>query len=490
MPFLFEQVLHYQVDLFLFCIFGSALCHFFRAILQNKNQYLVYFFLLFGLALGTKYNAVLQAFILIPLVIYAAFYFRNSLKIIWWYPFLSILTGGIWYIRNFIVTGNPIYPFGLNLGFINFEGHQTFTINMPGSSIMENIEKTNFRDVMGKIFQNNEFDKLIGNISLILFVLAIFCLLLGIFYFLNNRLRKDRKEKIIKTILFVLLFYLFIAEIFVYFRSPYTFTLWQETIRYIAPLLGLLPVIFVLTAGISSLAAITICIVTLPIIAFNIIYKSFIINPDFLSIISEKLGMIPSLIPLLLIMIFLIIFVLLIFNKKTNNYYTNIIYLLIISILISTSQSHLSFSNTELDDNFINKNIIGYSLVLPHLQKLRELPKNNDIIAVAGMTTYWLFEKEGFRPVYINIDGCKKCKYPDYRNLEHSVREYQDEVKWKNLLKEENVKYLLTGSISSRSTEQQLYERKWADSDPVMFKILLKENDITLYEIIDNNSLL
>lgn len=303
-------------------------------------------------------------------------------------------------------------------------------------------------------------------------------------------MKSGRKEQIIKPILFVLLFYLYLIEIFVYFRSPYTFTLWQETIRYIAPLLALMPVIFVLTANISCMAAIVICIITLPIIAFNIISKSFITNPDFLSIISEKIGMISPFILLIFIMIFLIIFALLIFNKKTKNYYINIIYFLIISILITASQSYLSLADAQLDDKLLNTKITGYSLVLPHIQKLRDLPKNNDIIAVAGMTTYWLFEKEGFRPVYINIDGCKECKYPDYRNLEHSVREYPNEEKWKKLLIEENVKYLLVGSMTSRSAEKQLYERNWADSDPTMFKVLLKENEIALYEIINNNSLL
>ena len=68
-------------------------------------------------------------------------------------------------------------------------------------------------------------------------------------------------------------------------------------------------------------------------------------------------------------------------------------------------------------------------------------------IALSGVLSYWLFEKEGYEPVYVNIDGCVECKYFDYRNEEKSVRAHPDEEKWKAALKEMGVKYLLVDTV-------------------------------------------
>jgi hypothetical protein len=92
-------------------------------------------------------------------------------------------------------------------------------------------------------------------------------------------------------------------------------------------------------------------------------------------------------------------------------------------------------------------------------------------------------EKEGFNPIYVNVDGCGTCQYPDYRNLEKSVRNNPNEQAWKSLLKNLNINYLLVGINNYHSANNPLFEQQWADHDPGMFKKLLSSNEITLYKI-------
>lgn len=87
-------------------------------LLQKPQKALKYFFILglaFGLLIGTKVSGILYATVLF------AFYFRQFAQAFSLPRFIAfiipfILTGFLWYIRNFVVTGNPIYPghiFGL-----------------------------------------------------------------------------------------------------------------------------------------------------------------------------------------------------------------------------------------------------------------------------------------------------------------------------------------------------------------------------------------
>jgi len=93
-------------------------------LLNKPERTLKYFFLLglsSGLLIGTKVSGVLYAGVLFM------FFFRKLLPllalsrlVIFFIPFA--LTGLVWYIRNFLLTGNPFYP-GYLLGL---SGHPNF----------------------------------------------------------------------------------------------------------------------------------------------------------------------------------------------------------------------------------------------------------------------------------------------------------------------------------------------------------------------------
>lgn len=427
-PFLFNQFLNLQIDLFMFCLFGSAIALLVSSLLNNDKLDLAKGFLVLGIMLGAKYNAVPQIAVALPFFIFLFFHHRKSIKTIWWFPFLILVPGICWYVRNWIIAGNPIYPFGLYFWIINFEGHKTFINDTIETSLLSFIGKDGFVGVLSHVLRHGEFATQLGRLSLVLFPTAFLSVVTAMIF--------ERRKNIGGVLVFIFLFYLFFAETFYYLSSPYTYILWHQTIRYAAPIFALLPVFFILSAGRSRVIYLMVFCLTGGILIYNIVFKSFLFDADNVALVGQKSGIIAS-----------------------------------------------TIGDVELDDRFLSKKLNIYSSIFPHIEKLREIKNiEKQKIALAGLTPYWLFEKEGFEPIYVNIDGCTECKYFDYRNEEKSIRAYPDAQKWKEALRTLNVKYLIV-DFASYSSEKELEEETWAKNDTEMFTLILRTKSVGLYGI-------
>jgi len=118
-PVIVKLSITVYVDLGLTFFSFAALLMLFRWYESGFNlRYLIYSGVLCGLALGTKYNGLLVLFImtLITALIYIRFKpVGNSqqvgaLKYAAIFMFVSLLVFSPWMIRNYLWTGNPIYP--------------------------------------------------------------------------------------------------------------------------------------------------------------------------------------------------------------------------------------------------------------------------------------------------------------------------------------------------------------------------------------------
>lgn len=432
-PFLSKQLLNFQVDLFLFCLFGSLVTVLFNFIFSRNPRDAAKFFLLLGLVIGTKYNGIVQSVILVPLLLIVAIYCRKSLRAIWWLPFLTFLTGGIWYIRNWITTGNPIYPFGINLGFLNFEGHKNFLADMKNTSIIDGIAEMGLVNAFEKIFHNYYFENLIGKVSLLVILLTVFLIFSMIIYLLYKR---KKTQSNILLIVFVSLVYLFVGQTVSYMMSPYTFLYWGATIRYSSAIFALIPLAFVLVSSYSKIGRIVVVFFTLFLFSYNFLFRSFLSDENYTTLLREK----------------------------------------IFSFNLGKAQSY--------NDDFLLKEWLDYSNLLAHLRILRQQDLNQgNIIALAGITPYALFANEGLQPLYVNIDGCIKCKYPHYRNEKKSIRAFPNPQKWKEALHILKVNYLMIGRVYYKDSGQPLFEEKWAEEDSMSFKNLLTTKEFSLYQI-------
>ncbi len=406
-PFLFQQLLNYQVDLFLFTLFGTTVAYLIASLFNNDIKDLGKSFLALGLVLGTKYNGVAQAVILIPLFLLAAVRFRTMWRVTLWFPLLTFLTGGFFYIRNFILTNNPIYPFGVELGPLHFEGHRTFLENMTQSSLGYFLTERGPKEVIAHILHHPEFQNLIGTASLFFIPMV----LIGLTWMLRKKL------------FFFIFLFLFMGEMIAYGMSPYTFTLWNETIRYASAFFALIPILFVFTATFSKKKAAVILIFSLALFVYNVTFKSFLFNKNSVQLLKKEISA----------------------------------------------------------DDFLSKNLGGYENLLPIFRTLRK--EKSDRIALAGLTPYGLFIQEGFEPWYVNIDGCLSCTYHHYRYEEKSIRSFPNREKWIEALEKLHIRYLLVGTLNDRLKDVPLLEEIWAQENPRQFQNILKTDRFSLYSI-------
>ena len=109
-PPIVEQAVGANVDLIAAAMFVSAIWLGLVAAETNHRRDWAIWGCATGLFVGTKYLAVVYA----PLVLLAALIPKPRLRIAWGLPGVLAL-GAPWYIRNWIVTGSPLYPATLTI---------------------------------------------------------------------------------------------------------------------------------------------------------------------------------------------------------------------------------------------------------------------------------------------------------------------------------------------------------------------------------------
>ena len=92
---------------------------------EKNNSYFLKLGIAVGMILGTKYSGPLYALIML------LFFWRKRIKItainIITFIIPVLILGGFWYLRNFIVMGNPLYP----ISFLSFTGVKDWALEIP-----------------------------------------------------------------------------------------------------------------------------------------------------------------------------------------------------------------------------------------------------------------------------------------------------------------------------------------------------------------------
>jgi len=133
----------------------------------NTIESLVFSFVFFSLSIGTKYSALIQ-FISILLILMFILIKRKiritryNKKLIFGVILFFVL-GGYWYLRNFVNTGNPIYPF-----LFGCKLDECISTNLGRWTTAFTI--SNFLNIFSRVFHNN---KLLQHLFLISIPLSI-----------------------------------------------------------------------------------------------------------------------------------------------------------------------------------------------------------------------------------------------------------------------------------------------------------------------------
>jgi hypothetical protein len=422
-PFLFMQFQNFQVDLFVLFLLGAAISVLFSAIRDNNIKELYKFSAIIGILLGTKYTALPQILILLPIVFAAGYLLRKYWRHFFIITAIIMLLGGIWYIRNWIVAGNPIYPFNLHVGIINFEGHKALADSMQNTSILSYLNSGNIKDLIVYIFHYQGFSTLIGNASLLFipFILLVLTFLLF-------------KKKYLFCSVFL---YLILTESIYYFSSPYSYTLWDQTIRYSSPIFAIIPVLFFTVAHHSKTAKYLVLGFSITVFCLNMVFYNFLAKESVQNLFAQK-----------------------------------------IRIEDFSKYSDLDDSFINLDYNFLEK--FDFLKILRTRKNIEE----NQKIALIGITDYFTYDLNGYEPIYVNIDGCIECKYSFYKNEDKSVRAFPNKEQWKLALKKLDVKYLFINESFVCANMISLNEAAWAREDGEMFDLILKKGPLSLFRIL------
>ncbi len=84
---------------------------------QERKEYLIFSSIFWGMSIGTKYTTFMPFAIFVVVITIVYWIKHKSLRIFFDWSMLFkvllalIIFGGYWYVKNFVVYGNPIYPF-------------------------------------------------------------------------------------------------------------------------------------------------------------------------------------------------------------------------------------------------------------------------------------------------------------------------------------------------------------------------------------------
>jgi len=98
--------------------FVTAIFFLLRAVRAGGASSLFFALAAAGLLAGTKYTGAPLVLALLPLFVIAAFRVRGRLvRFAWIFGSLAAVAGGgLWYLRNWLLSGNPVFPLQVSLG--------------------------------------------------------------------------------------------------------------------------------------------------------------------------------------------------------------------------------------------------------------------------------------------------------------------------------------------------------------------------------------
>lgn len=276
-PVFVEEVQRLYIDI-IFMSFVLLTLHYALKYLKTKNR--TFFFLsavTAGLLMGTKYIGMHFLILIIPVLIISLiihskiqilkfiFFIKNSLL---WIS-ITLLVGGYWYIRNWVITGNPIFPSPVTIGkFALFQsGISPYYMDiLKRVTLINNLKGYDITPYKEHIYLS------FGQPLLITLGIGIVCALILILI---------EKQRISRKILNVYLILLPLFTIIVYSTIPFS-TLIHIAMRYVFIFVPLASLSYAFIASINKylLKSVSITLVGLLIYALiPITNPNSLINP-------------------------------------------------------------------------------------------------------------------------------------------------------------------------------------------------------------------
>ncbi|MDD2752355.1 MAG: hypothetical protein PHN59_04420 [Candidatus Omnitrophica bacterium] len=461
-PNYFKQLQIAYIDIMVAALFLIALNYLFLINKENKVRNIVLCSLAIGLAIGTKTTAIPAILLLLLPLIYLCIAGYSGYKKIFSLAscFLAILAvGGFSYIKNFILTQNPLYPLNFNIaGQTIFKGvidNQIYRTGIrPGDF---NLARFLFHEGLGG--------------QTIIFVIPALVLACPLLLYINRK-----KHDLLTAYLLILPFLIITA---------FRFLIPLANIRYIYALFAISIIIFFYAAETFKISGKLLRILVISCVIGSI--------PE----LAKKIELVAGLF-LSLVLFFSLGPIIRLLKKNSG--------LKVILLLIFTFASLILAERYYIDNEFPRySRMVKYSGFWPEATKawhwINENTSGNNIAYIGRPVAFPLYGANFKNNVYyVSVNAVEpamlhyflRSRYiwgyngnQVFRNFEspENYRGNADYDVWLNNLKKKKTELLFVYSELIRKTSDFPIEDKWAIDHPEVFNPVFENSTIHIYKI-------
>lgn len=453
-----------QNDLFFIFTFSVAIYFILKNYLINTWNCLTILpiALSLGLFIGTKSSGIIYGGALLILL---AFFKKKNPVIVLSALFISFICGGFWYLRNWIYTGNPLFPMELNIAGVRIlKGYESFIEKFRDSALISHLNLSIILEVFKDMFLSTG---ILGYAGILAFGA-------GVYFFIKKQKNVKNRQLLAFTLIAFLISFGF------YLITPFSYANIYPNIRYLLVffLIGYILFLFIWKNKNYLL------VYVLGLVNFLIIVQQKRFLPYINDYVQYNFNQIIEnweLTVLLMVIIFSFIFCIFYAAKRRL---TVILWLIIIGLFGVFLNKIFPLREQYRWQSFVVNNEYIYNQKIVEAFKYVEnfIPVNARIAFTRGPVHYPLFGKQWEREVdYININDCYECRYHNYRTSKKSILRNPNFNDWMSNLKKAKKEYLFIGQEKFETIPP--YELDWANLYSTHFEPMFNNGYSYVYKI-------
>lgn len=475
MPIFLRQVGTGQVDMLMALGILMAWYYFLRTYKRGDGQLFIPMCLVLALTLGTKYLAIIY---LIPLLLVFLIFARNWKQASrWWFLWFLVILGSIgsmWYWRNLILTGNPLFPADVSFGsFTLFEGYKGLTERIQELSLWYRVtESGEWAEWLAAMVKETGWHLYLVLVAYVLLVVEMMSKLL------TGTLKRG-EGKVYTLMLFFLPTYWYL-----YFIAPYTASMMEHNVRYAMPwlMLAMIMVVYV----VHKLGAAR---------KFFVMALMGVIWWQFLKLLTStrsgvqpflEFGYVQDYPGLFVFLLGLLLLGFLLFEcwRKRSLWRYPLVLLFLGMSVVFLGQADEVRSEIRAE-TWQHKYDFSIMKIYEWLDE--NAPADATVANSLNPLYYPLYGEKLSRKVrYVNINSCTDCDYYGYHQRGMTVRDQADYGAWKKNLELFGADYIVLGySIKNGLEGVRPYELEWVEEHVDDFEELFRDGEVAVYKLRD-----
>ena len=474
MPIFLRQMGTGQVDILM--ALGVILSWYFllRSYRRHDGLLLIPLLLNLSILFGTKYLSLIYSLPILVVFFLMAKHWRRTHHY-WWLWFLAILgtLGSMWYWRNLVITGNPIFPAELKIGgWMIFQGYTGLTERIQELSLWHRLlDGGQLQEWFVTMIKETGWHMYLVIMAYLLLVGEIMTKL-----FFGTLKRGEGK-------IYTLMLFFLPAYCYLYFITPYTASMMEHNVRYAMPWLMLAMIIVIYVVFKLGSARRPFVIALLGVIWWqflSIVTAQRIGHQSFLEL--QFVQSHPWLFALMIASIIMAFLFVDGWQRRSGWRYPALALALILSC---SFLNQAAVVRTDLRSISWQQKY-DFPLMKAY-QWLDEHVSSDAVIANTLNPLYYpLYGINLQRKVrYVNINSCTDCDYHDYQEQGMTLRDNPDEQQWLANLKFFGTQYLVLGySIRDGLEKVEPYELEWVKNNPDAFQEVFRETEVVVYQFL------